>query len=107
MLFTTAHAQTADSAPQGGFFVQMLPLLLILVVFYFLLIRPQQKRNKEHRHMLEALATGDEVVTGSGIVGTVTDLEEHFVTLNLGDSKVRFQKSAIQSILPKGTLQAK
>lgn len=103
-MFNTAYAQTAGEASQGGLFFQLLPLIILVVIFYFLLIRPQQKRNKEHREMLTALAVGDEVVTSAGIVGTVQDINEYYVTLNLGNSTVRFQKQAVQSILPKGAL---
>ena len=104
MIFNTAYAQAAGQAPEGGLFFQLLPLIVLVVIFYFLLIRPQQKRNKEHREMLAALAVGDEVITNAGIMGRVEEIKEQHVLLSLGDSKVRFQKHAVQSILPKGTL---
>lgn len=81
LLISSAVAQTATpavapAAPAGGdVFMQFLPLILIFVVFYFLLIRPQQKRMKEHNEMLKALKKGDKVVTGGGIVGTITKVE--------------------------------
>ncbi len=103
MFINIAHAQTGDSA-EGGIFFQVLPLLVLVIIFYFLLIRPQQKRNKEHRAMMAAIAVGDEVATSSGIMGVVLEVQEHTVLLNLGDTKVRFQKQFVQSILPKGTL---
>ena len=102
-MFNIAYAQTAEQS-QNGFLAQLFPLVILVVIFYFLLIRPQQKRNREHREMLEALAVGDEVITTSGIMGTVTELHETHLLLNLGDSKVRMQKQFVQSILPKGTL---
>lgn len=103
-MFNIAHAQAAEQAPQGGLFAQLLPLILLVVIFYFLLIRPQQKRNREHREMLEALAVGDEIITSAGMMGTVTELHDTHILVNLGDSKVRMQKQFVQSILPKGTL---
>ena len=104
MFINDAYAQAAEQAPQGGLIAQLLPLIILVVIFYFLLIRPQQKRNKEHREMLEALAVGDEVITSSGLMGSVVELHESHVLINLGDSKVRMQRHAVQSILPKGTL---
>jgi preprotein translocase subunit YajC len=104
MLISTAYAQT----PGGGFFdqtamVQFLPLVLIFVVFYFLLIRPQQKKQKDHRSMLEALRRGDRVVTGGGIVGTVSKVvsnEEVEVDIAQG-VRVRVLRSTISSVLAK------
>lgn len=104
MIFTPAYAQAAAETSGGGLFAQLLPLFLIVIIFYFLLIRPQQKRTREHREMLTALAVSDEVVTSSGIMGRVLDIHDNSVTLDLGDSKVRFQKNSVQMILPKGTL---
>lgn len=82
LFISTAVAQTAapavpSAAPAAGgdVFMQFLPLILIFVVFYFLLIRPQQKRMKEHNEMLKALKKGDKVVTGGGIVGTITKVD--------------------------------
>lgn len=103
-MFNTAYAQAAEQAPQGSLFMQLLPLIVLVVIFYFLLIRPQQKRNKEHREMLAALAVGDEVVTSAGLMGSVAELHETHIVLNLGECKVRMQKHTVHSILPKGTL---
>ena len=104
MIVTPAYAQAAAESAGGGLIAQLLPLFLIVVIFYFLLIRPQQKRNREHRDMLAALAVGDEVVTSAGIMGRVLEIHEQYAVLDLGDSKVRFQKNSVQTILPKGTL---
>lgn len=107
MIFNNAFAQGAESATSGdGGLVSFLPFVLIIVLFYFLLIRPQQKRSKEHRKMLEALAVGDEVISSGGILGKVDVVGDSEVTLDLGGVKVRFQKSHIQAILPKGTLNS-
>ena len=104
-----ANFAWAQDAPPGGggLIAQFLPLVLILVVFYFLLIRPQQKRAKQHRDMLAALAVGDEVITSGGIFGKVTHIDEHAVTLNIGAGEVRFQKQAVQALLPRGSLDGK
>ena len=104
MLISTAYAQS----PGGGLFdqtamVQFLPLVLIFVVFYFLLIRPQQKKQKDHRSMLDTLRRGDRVVTGGGIVGTVSKVvspEEVEVDIAQG-VRVRIVRSTISSVLAK------
>ena len=80
--------------------------MLILVVFYFLFIRPQQKRVKEHKAMVEALKKGDEVVTNGGLGGTITKLSDNFVSLQIADNvTVKVQRGAVGSLLPKGTLK--
>ena len=84
----------------------LFPILLIGVM-YFLMIRPQMKRQKEHRAMLEKLSKGDEVLTNGGIAGTVTDIGENFITVEIADSvRIRLQKGAIANVLPKGTLKS-
>ena len=84
----------------------MLPLVLMFVVLYFLMIRPQMKRQKEHRSMIEALAKGDEIVTSGGLVGQVASLNEQFVQLELAEGVVvQLQRSAVVQVLPKGTLK--
>jgi preprotein translocase subunit YajC len=109
-LISNAHAQAA--APSGsdqlfGF----LPIILMFVVLYFLMIRPQMKRAKEHKTMLEALKKGDEVVTSGGLVGKVTKVGESYVTVEVaraGEAPVEmhFQKGAVQTLLPNGTIKA-
>jgi preprotein translocase subunit YajC len=75
-------------------------------VFYFLLIRPQQKKQKEHRQMIEALSVGAEVVTGGGVLGKVTDLGEQFLTVEVADGvKIKVQRHSISAVLPKDTLK--
>ena len=109
MGFFIADALAQDAgAPAGGGFGALLFPILLLVVFYFLLIRPQQKRAKEHRKMVEALAKGDEVVSTGGIAGRITDVGETFATMEIADGvQVRLQKGAVASVLPKGTLRQK
>ncbi len=102
----TAHAQSFGSG-SGSEFLSLLPMIGIFVVFYFLLIRPQQKRAKEQKAMLEALQKGDECVTAGGIVGKVTKLDENYVTLQVsGGTEINFQRNAITALLPKGSLKA-
>ncbi len=101
MLISPAYAQAAGGA--GGGLEALFPLVLIFVVFYFLLIRPQQKKAKEHKAMLEAVRRGDKVVTGGGIVGSVTKvIDENEVMVEIAEGvKVRVQRSMIAAILSK------
>ncbi|QDH69476.1 preprotein translocase subunit YajC [Marilutibacter alkalisoli] len=106
LLISPAHAQVA-AAPAGGMGMSLLFPIALIAIMYFLMIRPQMKRQKEHRAMLEKLGKGDEVITNGGIAGTVTDIGESFVTVQIADNvKVRVQKGAIANVLPKGTLKA-
>jgi preprotein translocase subunit YajC len=101
---SSAWAQDGGSAGQ---LTSFLPLIALFVLFYFLLIRPQSKRQKEHRQMVEALASGDEVVTGGGVLGKVADVGEQFVTVEVADSvSIKVQKHTIASVLPKGTIKS-
>ncbi|HET9355144.1 MAG TPA: preprotein translocase subunit YajC [Sphingomicrobium sp.] len=91
---------TATPSAGSAFFVQMLPLLLIFVVFYFLLIRPQNKKMKEHRAQIDAVKKGDKVVTGGGLIGKVTRVDEHEVEIELAPSvKVKAVKSTLTTVL--------
>jgi preprotein translocase subunit YajC len=101
-----AYAEGA-AAPQGGGFMEFLPLIALLAVFYFLILRPQQKRAKEHRTMMEALQKGDEVVTIGGILGKVAKVGEENVEIEIANNViVTVQKPAVQNTLPKGTIKA-
>ncbi len=109
MFISNAYAQTAGSTEQQ--LLGFLPIILMFVVLYFLMIRPQMKRAKDHRSMLEALAKGDEVVTAGGIVGKVTKVGDGYVTLEVAHRgedaiEMQLQKQAIQTLLPKGTIKA-
>ena len=96
----------AASAGQSNPLLTFLPLLVLFAVFYFMLIRPQNKRQKELRVMIEALAHGDEVVTNGGLAGRVDELGDSFLTLEIAPNvKVKVQKGAISQVLPKGTLK--
>ena len=105
-LIPTLHAPIAAAQPQGGFGMLLFPIILIAIM-YFLMIRPQMKRQKEHRAMLDKLGKGDEVITNGGIAGTVTEIGENFISVEIASGvQVRIQKGAIASVLPKGTLKA-
>jgi preprotein translocase subunit YajC len=108
VLISTAHAQQAAAAadPMGGF-MQLLPIILMFVVLYFLMIRPQMKRAKEHKALVEALAKGDEVVTGGGIAGRITKVSDNFLASKSPTAvEIQVQKQAVTLLLPKGTLKA-
>lgn len=108
LLIAPAYAQTAGqpAGPLGGFGGLVLPLVLIAVM-YFLIFRPQMKRAKEHRGMLEKLSKGDEVLTNGGIAGTVTNIGENFITVEIAPNvNIRVQRGAIANVLPKGTLKS-
>lgn len=102
----TAASGAANHASSTAGLLSFLPMmLLLLVVFYFLLVRPQSKRTKEQRQLLENLSIGDEIVTVGGIVGRLSKLRDNFVILNLAkDVEITLQKSSVASILPKGTI---
>ena len=106
MDFFIASAYAQDASPQGGL-LSFLPLIVIFVVFYFLLIRPQMKRAKEHKALISQLAVGDEVVSSGGLLGKVTHVGDSFVTLELADNvKVKLQKHAVATVMPKGTIKS-
>jgi preprotein translocase subunit YajC len=85
----------------------MLPLLLMFVVLYFVMIRPQMKRQKEHKAMVEALAKGDEVVTAGGFLGKVSKVGEVYIGLEMADDvEVQMQRTAVVQVLPKGSIKA-
>ena len=107
LMITSAHAQGATATGFGGDAMAFLPMIAIFVVFYFLLIRPQQKKAKEHRAMLEALQKGDEVVTAGGVVGRVAKLTDQYAAIEIAPSvEINVQRSAIAQLLPKGTIKA-
>ena len=107
MFATPAYAQAAGGAGAGAAFAQFIPLILIFAIMYFLMIRPQMKRQKEHKAMLDKLSRGDEVIIGGGIAGTVADIGDSFITVEVASGvQLRVQKGAIANVLPKGTLKA-
>ena len=110
MFISTAYAQTApaaaaDSGPFGSF-ASILPLVLMFVVLYFVMIRPQMKRQKEHRAMIDALAKGDEIATAGGMLGRVSKLGDTYIGVELAPGlEVQLQRSAVVQVLPKGTFK--
>ena len=109
MIISQAFAQTAPAASGGGTessLLSLLPLVLMFVVLYFIMIRPQMKRQKEHKAMVEALAKGDEVVTAGGVLGRVSKLGETYVHVEVATGvELQVQRSSIVQVLPKGTLK--
>ncbi|MCA0211996.1 MAG: preprotein translocase subunit YajC [Proteobacteria bacterium] len=110
MFISSAFAQTAPAAAAGGgmqsSLMSMLPLVLMFVVLYFVMIRPQMKRQKEHRAMIDALAKGDEVATAGGLLGKVTKLGDIYIGIEVAEGvEVQLQRSAVVQVLPKGTIK--
>ena len=106
MFINNAYAQAATT-PTGSGFIEFLPLIGLAAVFYFLILRPQQKRAKEQKIMLGGLQKGDEVVTGGGALGRVIKVGDNYVSVEIADNvTVLLQKSAIQTVLPKGTIKS-
>jgi preprotein translocase subunit YajC len=107
VLISNAYAQAAPSADPTGGLMGLLPIILMFVVLWFLMIRPQMKKAKEHKAMVEALSKGDEVVTQGGVAGRITKVGENFVNLEVAENvEIVVQKGAVGNVLPKGTLKA-
>ena len=105
MIISPAYAQALGGGDPGGL-MSFLPIVLMFVLLYFLMIRPQMKRAKEQKAMIEALQKGDEVVTAGGLVGRITKLGEQYLTLEIApNTEIVLQRSAVQVPLPKGTLK--
>lgn len=108
MLISPAYAQAAGATadPTGGI-MGFLPIILMFVVLWFLMIRPQMKRAKEHKTMVEALAKGDEVVTQGGVAGRIVKVGDNFVSVEVAPNvEITLQRQAVSTVLPKGTLKA-
>jgi preprotein translocase subunit YajC len=110
VFISSAFAQSVPAAAAGGdlqsSLMSMLPLVLMFVVLYFVMIRPQMKKQKEHRTMIEALAKGDEIVTVGGILGKVSKLGDNYVSLEISANvEVQIQRSAVVQVLPKGSIK--
>jgi preprotein translocase subunit YajC len=108
VFISSAFAQTAPAAAAGGdmqsSLMSMLPLVLMFVVLYFVMIRPQMKKQKEHKAMIDAIAKGDEVVTAGGMLGKVSKLGDSYVGLEVANGvEIQIQRSAVVQVLPKGT----
>jgi len=110
VFISQAHAQVAPApaateSPFGNLGT-MLPLVLMFVVLYFVMIRPQMKRQKEHKTMVDALAKGDEIVTSGGLLGKITKIGESFIGIEIANGvEIQVQRSAVVQVLPKGTVK--
>jgi preprotein translocase subunit YajC len=110
VFISSAFAQTAPAAATGGdvqsSLMSMLPIILMFVVLYFIMIRPQMKKAKEHKAMVDALAKGDEVVTAGGMLGKVSNLGENFIGVEIANGvEIQLQRQAVVQVLPKGTMK--
>ena len=104
-MISNAYAQAAGGGDPG--FVGLLPIVLMFVLLYFLMIRPQMKRAKEHKQMVEALQKGDEVITAGGVVGRISRIGDAYVSLEISpNTEVNVQRTAVQTLLPKGTIKS-
>jgi len=103
-MISNAYAQAAGGGESG--FMGLLPIVLMFVLLYFLMIRPQMKRAKEHKQMVEALQKGDEVITAGGVVGRISRMADAYVTLEIApNTEISVQRTAVQTLLPKGTMK--
>ena len=105
MLISPAFAQ-ASGGGEGGL-ITLLPIVLMFVLLYFIMIRPQIKRQKEHRTMVEGLQKGDEVITAGGVVGKISEIGDAYVSLEVApNTEISVQRTAVQTLLPKGTTKS-
>jgi preprotein translocase subunit YajC len=105
VIISPAYAQAAPAA--GGGFESLILLVAMFAIMYFLLIRPQMKRAKEQRAMVEALQKGDEVVAAGGLIGRISKLSDQYLTIEVApNTEIVMQRSAIQIVLPKGTIKS-
>jgi preprotein translocase subunit YajC len=108
VFISQAFAQTAPAAAGGAesSLLSLLPLVLMFVVLYFIMIRPQMKRQKEHKAMIDALAKGDEVVVGGGLIGKVSKLGDSIIHVEVANGvELQVQRPAVVQVLPKGTFK--
>jgi preprotein translocase subunit YajC len=105
VIISNAYAQAAAGGDAG--FMGLLPIILMFVLLYFLMIRPQMKRAKEQKQMVEALQKGDEVVTAGGVVGRISEMGDAYLTLEVApNTALTVQRAAVQTLLPKGTMKS-
>lgn len=108
-ILTLIPAQAAGA--EGNALMGMLPIILMFVILYFLMIRPQMKRQKEHRNLVAALAKGDEVITSGGMLGKVTKVSDNYITIEVAELadkpvEVMLQRASVTNVLPKGTIKS-
>jgi preprotein translocase subunit YajC len=105
VLISSAYAQASAPGGDPGF-MGLLPIILMFVLLYFLMIRPQMKRAKEAKAMVESLQKGDEVITAGGMLGRISKISDSYITLEIApNTEISIQKAAVQMLLPKGTLK--
>ncbi len=106
MFISSAYAQGAAAGGTENTLISLLPLVLMFVVLYFIMIRPQMKKQKEHKAMIDALAKGDEVVIGGGVIGRVAKMGESFLHVEVSNGvELQVQRAAVVQVLPKGTFK--
>jgi len=106
-MISSAFAQAPAGGGADGGMMNILFIVLMFVIIYFLMIRPQMKRAKEQRTMIEALQNGDEVITAGGVLGRISKMGEAYLTIEIApNTEVSVQKAAVQTVLPKGTLKS-
>jgi preprotein translocase subunit YajC len=109
VFISSAFAQTAPAASGGDMqstLMNMLPILVMFGVLYLVMIRPQMKKQKEHKNMIESIVKGDEVVTAGGFLGRISKLGDAFISVELANGvEVQMQRSAVVQVLPKGTMK--
>ena len=106
MIISPAYAQAAPAGGDPGF-IGFLPIILMFVLLYFLMIRPQMKRAKEHKQMVEALQKGDEVITAGGVLGRITKIGDAYIGVEIApNTEISVQRASVQTLLPKGTLKS-
>jgi preprotein translocase subunit YajC len=109
-LHEIASITLAQSGGDAGSLMGLLPIVLMFVILYFLMIRPQMKRQKEHKALVAGIAKGDEVITAGGMLGKVTKVTDGYIAVEVSELadkpvEVLVQRSAVQMVLPKGTLK--
>ncbi|MCG7601138.1 preprotein translocase subunit YajC [Halomonas sp. McH1-25] len=105
--FFISQAHAEGGAPAGGGMAQIIMLVGFVLIFYFLLWRPQSKRAKQHKQLINGLSKGDEIVIGGGLVGRVTKVSDEFIAMEIAEgTEVNVQKNAVAAVLPKGTLKS-
>jgi preprotein translocase subunit YajC len=105
LIISSAYAQAAGGGDGG--LIGFLPIILMFVLLYFLMIRPQMKRAKETKAMIEALQKGDEVIAAGGVLGRITRISDAYISLEIApNTEINVQKAAVQVLLPKGTLKS-
>ena len=107
-LIPLAHAQSGGGGAEGGSAIYSIGMIVVFfVIMFFLVIRPQMKRQKEHKKLIENLAKGNEIVTAGGVAGRIREVGENFLVVELAkDVEIRVQKSSVTSVVPKGTMDS-